>query len=137
MIWRTFLWRKEKYQKKHCPAAWPSASLARTLFPARTETRLKPVSEIDFRTIYCFPLGCLSPEYGAQTVCPLFPKKPPALGGATTGRGNLDFIKLQSLISKKHRPSGRMFYQLLSTVLFCRFFPIAQDCFLGPTTSKY
>ncbi|MFZ5564426.1 MAG: hypothetical protein ACOZBW_10270 [Thermodesulfobacteriota bacterium] len=34
-----FLWRKEKYQKKHVLAAWPAASLAQTVFSVRSGTR--------------------------------------------------------------------------------------------------
>ncbi|MFZ5564660.1 MAG: hypothetical protein ACOZBW_11460, partial [Thermodesulfobacteriota bacterium] len=62
----TFLWRKEKYQKKHHPAAWPSATLAQTVFPAAARN---------------------SPACGGlRQPARLFPKKPPALGCAATGK---------------------------------------------------
>jgi hypothetical protein len=50
-------------------------------------------------------------ETGAQTACPLFPKKPPALGGAATGRGegNLFLIVIPDTGSLfvRHTGEGR------------------------------
>jgi len=67
----TFLWRKEKYPKETLPSslATPSAWLpSRKRFFRRGQE--------------------LAHLWWAQTACPLFPKKPPALGCAAMGMGN-------------------------------------------------
>ncbi|MFZ5563373.1 MAG: hypothetical protein ACOZBW_04925, partial [Thermodesulfobacteriota bacterium] len=85
----TFLWRKEKYQKKHCPCSLAFGYPRANAFFSRGQE--------------------LARRWRAQTACPLFPKKSFALGCAAMGRAEPEMHNLGIADHHAARPGYAIF----------------------------